>query len=220
MFHAVSRMGAILTTVNPAYTAQELAFQLRDAGRPRADHHRRAPGAGRARPSPPPAARSTSSPSMPSTACPSIAAIAVDADPPPVTIDPGNDVVVMPYSSGTTGLPKGVMLTHRNLVANLAQIDALEAPGSARVRRRAAVLPHLRHGRDHEPGAAAPGHERDAAALRSRGVPARAAGLAHRPGAHRAADRRGAGQAPDRRPLRPVERALAVLGRGAARARS
>ena len=32
----------------------------------------------------------------------------------------------MPYSSGTTGLPKGVMLTHRNLVANLAQIDALE----------------------------------------------------------------------------------------------
>ena len=34
----------------------------------------------------------------------------------------------MPYSSGTTGLPKGVMLTHRNLVANLAQIDALETP--------------------------------------------------------------------------------------------
>ena len=57
---------------------------------------------------------------------PSLAAIAVDADPPPVTIDPASDVVVMPYSSGTTGLPKGVMLTHRNLVANLAQIDALE----------------------------------------------------------------------------------------------
>ena len=34
----------------------------------------------------------------------------------------------MPYSSGTTGLPKGVMLTHRNLVANLAQIDAIETP--------------------------------------------------------------------------------------------
>ncbi len=32
VFHAVSRMGAILTTVNPVYTAEELAFQLRDAG--------------------------------------------------------------------------------------------------------------------------------------------------------------------------------------------
>ena len=36
----------------------------------------------------------------------------------PVDLD---DVVVLPYSSGTTGLAKGVMLTHRNLVANIAQ---------------------------------------------------------------------------------------------------
>ncbi|MEO2104917.1 MAG: AMP-binding protein, partial [Actinomycetota bacterium] len=32
-----------------------------------------------------------------------------------------DDVVVLPYSSGTTGLSKGVMLTHRNLVANIQQ---------------------------------------------------------------------------------------------------
>jgi len=33
-----------------------------------------------------------------------------------------SDVAVMPYSSGTTGVPKGVMLTHRNLVGNMAQL--------------------------------------------------------------------------------------------------
>jgi 4-coumarate--CoA ligase len=34
-----------------------------------------------------------------------------------------NDVAILPYSSGTTGLPKGVKLSHRNLVANLQQVD-------------------------------------------------------------------------------------------------
>ena len=36
-----------------------------------------------------------------------------------------DDVVALPYSSGTTGLCKGVMLTHRNLVANIAQLLTL-----------------------------------------------------------------------------------------------
>jgi acyl-CoA synthetase (AMP-forming)/AMP-acid ligase II len=43
--------------------------------------------------------------------------------PPPVTIA-GTDVVALPYSSGTTGLPKGVMLCHHNIVANILQLDA------------------------------------------------------------------------------------------------
>lgn len=40
--------------------------------------------------------------------------------PPHVDID-GDDLLALPYSSGTTGLPKGTMLTHRNLVSNNLQ---------------------------------------------------------------------------------------------------
>ncbi|KAK7329808.1 hypothetical protein VNO77_23988 [Canavalia gladiata] len=39
---------------------------------------------------------------------------------PAVKISP-DDVVALPYSSGTTGLPKGVMLTHQGLVTSVAQ---------------------------------------------------------------------------------------------------
>ena len=39
-----------------------------------------------------------------------------------VDCNPMDDVVILPYSSGTTGLPKGVMLTHYNVVTNLIQL--------------------------------------------------------------------------------------------------
>lgn len=39
-----------------------------------------------------------------------------------VTINPSN-LAVLPYSSGTTGLSKGVQLSHRNLVSNVIQIS-------------------------------------------------------------------------------------------------
>ena len=57
---------------------------------------------------------------------PSLASLMVDAE-------PGGDdrsrqrIAVLPYSSGTTGLPKGVMLVHRSIVAQLNQIDAIES---------------------------------------------------------------------------------------------
>jgi acyl-CoA synthetase (AMP-forming)/AMP-acid ligase II len=38
-----------------------------------------------------------------------------------VGVDPAHDLAALPYSSGTTGLPKGVELTHANLVANAQQ---------------------------------------------------------------------------------------------------
>eukprot|EP01060_Flectonema_neradi_P014148 TRINITY_DN20864_c0_g1_i1.p1 TRINITY_DN20864_c0_g1~~TRINITY_DN20864_c0_g1_i1.p1 ORF type:complete len:536 (+),score=111.74 TRINITY_DN20864_c0_g1_i1:45-1652(+) len=47
---------------------------------------------------------------------------------PEFPVDVENDVAVLPYSSGTTGLPKGVMLTHYNLVANVAQL--LDCPNN------------------------------------------------------------------------------------------
>jgi long-chain acyl-CoA synthetase len=42
--------------------------------------------------------------------------------PPQVTIDPVRDIAVLPYTGGTTGLPKAAILTHRNLIALQAQV--------------------------------------------------------------------------------------------------
>lgn len=58
---------------------------------------------------------------------------------PTSAIDPATHVAVLPYSSGTTGLPKGVRLSHRNLVANVAQCTGLVGVTSGD--RVMAVLP-------------------------------------------------------------------------------
>jgi acyl-CoA synthetase (AMP-forming)/AMP-acid ligase II len=124
-FHAIARLGATVTPANPANTSRELAHQLSDAG---AKILVTAPSLlEKAR-----AAIEESGCSIElimtddTAGLPSLVSIARDSDPPEVSIEPATDVVALPYSSGTTGLPKGVMLTHRNLVANLAQIEAVE----------------------------------------------------------------------------------------------
>jgi len=57
----------------------------------------------------------------------------IDADdgtafPSHVNFNTKEDVVLLPYSSGTTGLPKGVMLTHRNMVAVMHGVSAVIKP--------------------------------------------------------------------------------------------
>jgi acyl-CoA synthetase (AMP-forming)/AMP-acid ligase II len=67
-------------------------------------------------------------------ALPLSALMAEDGPWPKVNIDPENDLLVLPYSSGTSGLPKGVMITHRNMVAQMCQAGvAFPGGGDARV---------------------------------------------------------------------------------------
>ena len=49
--------------------------------------------------------------------------IARNETPTPVIIDAKKDVAVQQYTGGTTGLPKGAMLSHANIAANMSQID-------------------------------------------------------------------------------------------------
>lgn len=43
---------------------------------------------------------------------------------PDADVDPATDVALLQYTGGTTGVPKGVMLSHANLVANVEQVCA------------------------------------------------------------------------------------------------
>ncbi len=122
-FHGVAMTGGTVTTINPTYTPHEVADQVTDSG----------------------ASIILTVPMFMETARAAADMAGVDeifvfgeADgaqpfaslmgeplPAHAPVEPREDVVVMPYSSGTTGLSKGVMLTHRNLLSNLLQTQSV-----------------------------------------------------------------------------------------------
>ena len=211
VFHGGLAAGVAVSTVNALYTPDELAFQLRDSGAKilvtvsafldRARAALREEGLAVTEVVLLDDARDEASTPMPENALADL--LTTTAERPTVTVT-GDDVAALPYSSGTTGRAKGVVLTHRNLVANLLQVQAVGTHVTSLDEdpRRAAVLPHLRHDLHDEPGHPRAGDGRDDAEVRPRGVPADHLGVPGRPGLRRPADRGGPGQAPDGRGVR------------------
>jgi long-chain acyl-CoA synthetase len=63
-----------------------------------------------------------------------------DGRPDPVAIDAEKDIALIQYTGGTTGTPKGAMLTHQNLTANARQVNSID-PDHGAADRILGVLP-------------------------------------------------------------------------------
>jgi long-chain acyl-CoA synthetase len=133
---AILRLGAIVVNVNPAYTPPEVAFIARDSG------FRMLVTLDRLVPAVTPLLATTELRTIVITALTeyspeAVAPAPVDGtlrfaeliaegatiDLPRVNIDPDDDLAVLQYTGGTTGVPKAAMLTHRNIFANTIQTE-------------------------------------------------------------------------------------------------
>jgi acyl-CoA synthetase (AMP-forming)/AMP-acid ligase II len=142
LFHGVLMLGGAVTTANPLYTADELAFQLKDTRArfvvtvaPFLDKVTAA-------------AKQSGIEEIfvlgekaAAGATPIAALLQGDGIVPEVVIHSRTDLAVLPYSSGTSGRPKGVMLTHYNLVSITYQIDGVGNRTFDESARILAVLP-------------------------------------------------------------------------------
>lgn len=124
-FIGITLAGGVVTTVNPLYTVAELAKQLTDSGARSivtlgvfADKAAEAANAQGI------TDIFTFDGSPGTIPFADLMADCGEFNAP--VINPVTDLLVLPYSSGTTGISKGVMLTHANVVANLIQVQSTE----------------------------------------------------------------------------------------------
>ncbi len=126
-FEAVSKVGGVITPINPAYHDHEVEYQLNDSeARVAIVHQDRYPSIAAIRDRVPGVKHVIVVGDCPPEALSFYELLRgfPGSAPPEVDLDIEEDLIALPYSSGTTGLPKGVMLTHRNLVCNHIQSAA------------------------------------------------------------------------------------------------
>jgi len=121
-YHAITLAGAIATLLNPTYREREVRYQLENSGAVMLiTDGANLEGISLAGL---PALRRVYTTRQPAAGCEpfsNLLAPATAACPKPDRPS-AQKLAVLPYSSGTTGLPKGVMLSHFNLVANIYQL--------------------------------------------------------------------------------------------------